>query len=212
MFPSATEILLAVGYVGLFLLIFAETGLLIGLVLPGGETLVFAAGFLSSVGDFNLVIVMVVIFCAAVLADSTEYFLGKKYGIKIFHKDQSLFFDKRYLEEAKAFYEKYGGKAILMGRFIPFIRTLVPFFAGVGDMRYSFFAAWNIMGAFLWTIVISLLGYFLGRSIPDASQYVLWIVLGIAAISLLSPLITLAQNKDRRRGLIAFIKERTRRS
>jgi len=208
---NAAAFLLTVGYLGLFSLIFAETGFLIGIIIPGGETLVFTAGFLSSLGYFNIFIVIAVIFCAAALADSAEYAVGKKYGTRVFDEKRSLFFDKKYVEEAERFYEKHGGKTIVLARFIPFVRTLAPLFAGVGTMRYSLFLAYNVTGAFLWAAGVSLLGYFLGKAIPNADQYALWIVIAIAVVSLLSPLTALAHSRERRRRLVAFIKERLER-
>ena len=145
---NATAFLLAAGYLGLFFLIFIETGLVIGLIVPGGETLAFAAGLLSSLGDFNLFVVIAIIFCAAVLADSAEYALGRKYGTKVFSEKRSLFFDEAYVKEAEDFYQKHGGKTILIARFVPFVRTLAPLFAGIGKMRYSLFVTYNVIGAF----------------------------------------------------------------
>ncbi len=205
---NATAFLLAGGYLGLFGLIFIETGLVIGLVVPGGETLAFAAGLLSSLGDLNLFAVIAIIFCAAVLADSAEYALGKKYGAKIFTEKRSLFFDEAYVKEAEDFYRKHGGKTILIARFVPFVRTLAPLFAGIGKMRYSLFVTYNVIGALFWAVSITLLGYFLGKAIPNASQYALWIVAAIAAVSLIPALTALLRSKERRRRLITFIKER----
>ncbi len=207
---NATTILLTAGYFGLFGLVFMETGLLIGLILPG-ETLVFTAGFLSSSGTFNIWIIIAVVFCAAVLADSAEYALGKKYGVKVFDGRNSLFFDKQYIDEAGAFYKKHGGKTILLARFMPFIRTLAPLFAGIGNMRYSTFLMYNIIGALFWAMGISFLGYFLGSIIPNADQYALWLVMGIAAVSLVPPLAALLRSEDRRKRLATFIGERVRR-
>lgn len=206
-FLNATTLLFAAGYVGLFALVFMETGLLIGLILPG-ETLVFTAGFLSSAGNFNIFAVIGIVFCAAVLADSTEYFLGNKYGMKVFDRDKSLFFDKEYVSQAEDFYKKHGGKTVLLARFIPFVRTLAPLFAGIGKMRYSLFIAYNVVGAFAWATCISMLGYFLGKAVPNADQYALWFVLGIALVSLVPPAVALFQSKSRRQRLMGFLKER----
>ncbi len=203
---NAAALLLTVGYIGLFALVFAETGLLIGLILPG-ETLVFTAGFLSSLGDFNIIVVMIVIFCAAVLADSAEYAFGKKYGVKIFDRRRSVLFDEKYVSEAEDFYKKYGGATIVISRFLPFIRTLAPLFAGVGNMRYPTFVIYNVAGALAWSTSISLTGYFLGQIIPNADQYAAWFVLGIAVFSLMSPLLSLLQSKSRRQKFTAFLTE-----
>jgi membrane-associated protein len=206
-FFNATTLLLTAGYVGLFAFVFMETGLLIGLILPG-ETLVFTAGFLSSVGDFNIFAVIGIVFCAAVLADSTEYFLGKKYGMKVFDREKSLFFDKEYVNQAEDFYKKHGGKTIFLARFIPFVRTLAPLFAGIGNMRYSLFITYNVVGAFIWATCISLLGYFFGKIVPNADQYALWLVLGVALISLVPPAAAFFQSKSRRQRVMVFLRER----
>ncbi len=204
---NTTAILLTAGYLGLFVLVFAETGFLIGLILPG-ETLVFTAGFLSSLGDFNIFIVIVIVFFAAVLADSTEYSLGKKYGVKVFNKKYSLFFDEKYVQEAEDFYKKHGGQTIFLARFLPFIRTLAPLFAGIGNMRYSSFVVYNVAGALAWSVSISSLGYFLGKIIPNPDPYAFWFVVGIAATSLMSPLLAFLQSKSRRQRLWTFLRER----
>lgn len=204
---NTTALLLAAGYVGLFALVFAETGLLIGLVLPG-ETLVFTAGYLSSLGDFNIFIVVAVVFCAAVLTDSAEYGFGKKYGVQVFDKKGSLFFDKEYVGEAEDFYKRHGGQTIFLARFLPFIRTLAPLFAGIGNMRYSSFVVYNVSGAFAWAVGISSLGYFLGKALPNPDPYAVWLVAGIAIVSLMSPLLSFLQSKSRRQRLWTFLRER----
>jgi membrane-associated protein len=204
---NTTAFLFTAGYLGLFALVFAETGLLIGLILPG-ETLVFTAGFLSSLGYFNIFVVMAIVFCAAVLADSAEYGFGKKYGAKVFDKRNSLFFDKEYVDEAESFYKKHGGQTIFLSRFLPFIRTLAPLFAGIGNMRYSSFVTYNVTGALAWSVSISSLGYFLGKILPNPDQYAVWLVVGIAVILLMSPLLALLQSKRRRQRLWTFLGER----
>lgn len=204
---NITAFLLTAGYFGLFLGIFVETGFLIGVIVPGGESLVFTAGFLSSLGYFDIWIVMLIVFAAAVLADSLEYSFGRKYGPRIFTKGDSIFFDKEYILAAEAFYERHGGKTIIIARFLPFIRTLAPAFAGVGKMKYSYFVLYNIIGALLWSASVSLLGYYLGKVIPGADQYALYIVLAIATLSLLSPLLAVARNKRAKARISKFVKD-----
>jgi len=179
--------LLVAGYLGLFAGVFVETGLLIGLIVPGGETLVFTAGFLSSIGYFNIWAVVAVTLAAAVLADSVEYAFGRKYGPKIFDKPDSRFFKKEYVGETKRFFERHGGKTIILARFVPFVRTLAPAFAGVGEMPYASFLGYNLVGGLVWSAGIALLGYFLGSIFPGAEQYAILVIGLIALVSLASP-------------------------
>jgi membrane-associated protein len=204
---NASDFLRTAGYFGLFIIIFAETGLLIGLVLPG-ESLLFTAGFLSSLGFFNIWVVVPVAFIAAALADSVGYTLGKKYGRKIFYKHHSLFFDQTYIAKAEEFYERHGGKTLIAARFLPFIRTLAPIFAGIGGMHYKEFLKYNVAGAFLWTLVISLLAYFLGETIPNADRYILLIAIGIVLVFMLPTVIAILRNKGSRAKIKTFFKER----
>ena len=188
------ELVKTLGYVGLTSLIFTETGLLIGLLLPG-DSVLFSAGFLASMEYLHLLPLFLLTFCAAVLGDSVGYALGKKYGPKIFVKEKSLFFDKQHIERAQRFYTKHGGKTVILARFIPIIRTLAPVLAGVGAMRYKTFLAYNIVGGFLWTTSVLGLGYFLGKTIPNADKYVLPIVAGIIFVSLIPPAISFIKQK-----------------
>lgn len=172
------------GYLGLFVMIFAETGLLIGLILPG-ETLVFTAGFFSSLGYFNIWSVMALTFVAAVLADSTEYSVGKKYGILVFEKSHTRFINKEQIKQAENFYQRYGGKAIVIARFLPLVRTVAPLMAGIGKMHYKTFVVYNLMGGLIWAVAISLLGYYLGQIIPHAQSYIIFIItlaVGVTAV------------------------------
>lgn len=204
---NATIFLLAFGYLGLFAGIFVETGLLIGLILPGGDTLLFTAGFLSSIGDLNIWAVISLSFLAAILADTVEYVVGKKYGPKVFQKKDSLFFDKVYVEKAQDFYKRYGNKTILIARFIPFVRTLAPAFAGVGKMKYSLFVTYNVLGAALWAVVVGGLGYGLGKVIPDATHYPWIVIAAMGILSLTVPVVTLTRNKKARARIVAFFKK-----
>lgn len=177
------QALIAGGYTILFLGVFLETGFLIGLILPGGETLVFIAGFLSSFGYLNVWAVGLVTFIAAVAADSAEYAFGRAYGPKMFDREDARFFKREYLWKTQEFFSRYGAKTIVIARFIPFVRTLAPAAAGMGGMRYSAFAAYNVIGAFFWGVGMTLLGYFLGAVIPNADQYTWIVVAGVAVVS-----------------------------
>jgi len=186
----------AAGYLGLAAIIFAESGLFIGFFLPG-DSLLFTAGFLASRGFLNIYLLIALTFVAAVLGDSTGYWFGKKTGPKIFSKDDSIFFHKDHIAKAEDFFKKYGAKTIILARFIPIVRTFAPILAGVGKMPYPTFFLYNLIGGGLWTIGVSLLGYFLGQLVPNIDKYLLPI---IAAIIIISVLPNIFQILKRRRS------------
>ncbi len=182
------------GYLGVFFVVFAESGLLIGFFLPG-DSLLFTAGLLAAEGFFNLPILVAISFVAAVLGDSVGYVFGKKMGPKIFNREKSLLFDKDHLIKAEKFYEKYGGKTVVLARFMPFIRTFAPIVAGIGRMRYSSFLIFNLLGGFLWAVGLPLLGFLLGKSIPDIDKYLLPIIALIVILSVAPPVWHLYREK-----------------
>ncbi len=173
-----------VGYVGIFLIIFAETGLLIGFFLPG-DSLLFTAGFLASQDILNIWILVPVCVIAAIVGDATGYSLGKRYGRGYFTKPESRLFKPRNLLLAEEFFEKHGGRAIILARFIPFARTFVPLIAGISHMPYRQFASFNIIGALLWGAGVTLLGFFLGNAIPSVDHYLLPVIALILFISVI---------------------------
>ena len=173
-----------VGYIGVFGMIFAETGLLVGFFFPG-DTLLFAAGILASKGIFNIVILLTGASIMAILGDTTGYMIGKKIGPKIFVREDSLFFKQAYVARAQHFFQKHGRKTIFLSRYIPIVRTFAPVVAGVGEMPYHTFLLFNIAGGIVWCFSIGLAGYFLGARIPNIDQYVLPIVVGIFVLSFL---------------------------
>ena len=185
----------AVGYLGLFGIVFAESGLFIGFFLPG-DSLLFTAGFLASQGFLDILILLPVCFVAAVFGDNFGYIFGKKIGPAFFNKEKSLLFHKEYLTKASEFYEKHGAKTIVLARFLPVVRTFAPILAGVGNMRYQTFLFYNFIGALLWAVGITLLGYYLGRAMPDAEKYILQIVLAIVAISSLPSIYHIIKNRE----------------
>ena len=174
----------AVGYVGIFVTVFAESGLFFGFFLPG-DSLLFTAGLLASQGFLNIALLLFVTLVAAILGDNVGYAFGHHIGPRIFTKEDSLFFHKKYVKKAEAFFEKYGSKTLILARFMPGVRTFVPIVAGVGNMRYKTFLLYNIIGGVLWTFVVTLLGYFLGKVIPNVDRYLLPIVVGIIIVSIL---------------------------
>lgn len=188
------------GYLGLFGIVFAESGLLLGFFLPG-DSLLFTAGFLASQGFLNIWILVFVTFSAAILGDNFGYAFGRKFGPKVFYKESSFLFHRDHLERAKVFYEKYGGKTIVLARFLPVIRTFVPILAGVGNMEYKKFVFFNILGAGFWAIGFSWLGYYFGNTIPNADQYIFPVVLAVIFVSSLPTithfLVHLIKNKNR---------------
>ena len=175
----------AVGYLGVFTIVFLESGLLIGFFFPG-DSLLFTAGFLASGGFFDIKILIAGCFVAAIAGDSIGYLIGAKLGPKIFTKTSSIFFHKKHLERAQSFYDKHGGKTIILARFIPVIRAFAPVVAGVGKIDYKRFVFFNFFGAVLWAIGVTLAGYYLGSLIPDVDKYLLPIV-GLIVIASVLP-------------------------
>ncbi len=153
-------------YFGLFFIIFAETGLAIGFFLPG-DSLLVVAGLFAAAGKLNLWIMLITLFIAAVVGDAVGYYSGKKMGKAIFSRPKSKLFNPKHLVKAHAFYEKYGGKTIIIARFVPIVRTFAPIVAGAADMSYKNFLIYNIFGGFLWVTSMLLAGYFLGGLVEN---------------------------------------------
>lgn len=195
---DAVTIIKTVGYLGLFGIIFAESGLFIGFFLPG-DSLLFTAGFLASQGYGSVVGVAGICFAAAVLGDSFGYWFGKRAGPRIFTRNDGLFFKKAHAERIRAFYSRHGGKALILARFTPVIRTFAPIFAGVGAMPYGVFLSYNIIGGLLWAGGLVGLGFMLGSVIPGIDGYLLPIIAGIIIVSLLPSVITMARERRGRR-------------
>ncbi len=175
-----TELIKQVGYIGIFAIVFAESGLLIGFFLPG-DSLLFTAGFLASQmfqGQpiLNVGLLYIICLIAAISGDSTGYYIGRKTGKRIFNKEDSLLFNKSHILKAEEFYEKHGGKTIVLARFMPVIRTFAPIVAGAGNMKYGSFVFYNVVGGFIWVTSMVWGGYFLGRVIPDVDKYLLPII------------------------------------
>lgn len=179
---SPTEIISTVGLLGVILVIFAETGLFFGFFFPG-DSLLFTAGFFASQGHISFVGLLMFAFVAAIIGDTVGYAFGKKVGPVLFKKEDSIFFNKKHIIRAQEFYEKNGKKTIILARFIPVIRTFAPIVAGIGNMKYSTFISFNIIGGFLWTWSMLWLGYGLGSVIPNPDRYVIPVILVIVIIS-----------------------------
>lgn len=202
-----SELIRTVGYLGVFLIVFLESGLMIGFFFPG-DSLLFTAGFLASQGILDIKILITGCFIAAVAGDSIGYLIGKKYGRKLFQKENSIWFHKNHLVRAQNFYEKHGGKTIILARFIPVIRAFAPVVAGIGLMRYKRFVIFNLVGAVLWAIFVPLLGFYLGNIIPDIDRYLLPIVALIIIASVLPALHHALVDAEIRASILNKIKRR----
>jgi len=172
------------GTIGVIFIIFAESGLFFGFFLPG-DSLLFTAGLLASQGYFALWPLLIGSAIAAIFGDSVGYAFGRKVGPRLFYREDSRFFKKAYLERTRVFYEKYGKKTIILARFIPIVRTFAPILAGVGEMRYRTFLLFNVIGGLGWSVGLLMLGYVLGKTIPNIDRYILPIIFLIIILSMI---------------------------
>lgn len=170
-------------YLLLFTIIFLETGLVVTPFLPG-DSLLFAVGTFTAIGALDFWFVTILLIMAAVLGDTMNYMIGKIVGPKVFYKENSRFFKKKYLDDTQRFYEKYGTKTIILARFVPIIRTFAPFVAGIGRMKYRVFIFYNILGGVLWVLLCVSAGYFLGN-IPVVKENFSIAILFIIFVSIL---------------------------
>lgn len=180
-------------YLILFLVVFCETGIIIVSFLPG-DSLLFIIGALSAGGALNLIVSIIILSLAAILGDTVNYQIGKYIGPKIFNKESSKLFNKNHLIEAHDFYEEYGGKTIILARFIPIIRAFAPFVAGIGLMPYKKFLSYNIIGGVAWVLIFTLIGYFFGN-LPIVKDNFSLLVIAIVVISGLPIVIQLIMKK-----------------
>src|SRR3989338_10603529 len=171
-------------YLCIALIIFSESGLLIGIFFPG-DSLLFAAGLLSAAGFLSPLPLIIVVVVAAIVGASVGYWFGANVGVNFFKRKDSLFFKQEYLKRTERFFQTYGGRAVILARFVPIVRTLAPVLAGIGSMTYKTFLSYNILGGVLWGVGMTSLGYFLGSLIPDSEGYILPTSLVIFIISFL---------------------------
>ena len=186
------ELVKSIGYFGIWAIIFAESGLLIGFFLPG-DSLLFTAGFVASQNLLNIWILIIGAFICAVLGDNVGYITGHRFGRKLFQKEDSWFFHKKHVVKTQKFYEKHGKKTLVLARFVPIVRTFAPIVAGLGAMNYQTFMFYNLIGGFLWTSGMTMLGFFLGQRFPaeQVDKYLLPIIGGIIVISLVPSILHL---------------------
>jgi membrane-associated protein len=178
------QIIQTVGYIGLFAIVFAESGLFFGFFLPG-DSLLLTAGLLASQGKLEIAALLIILPIAAILGDNVGYWFGKKTGSHIFNRDESLLFRRKNLLAAQAFYDRHGGKTIILARFMPFIRTFAPIVAGAVEMPFRRFFTFNVIGGLLWGVGVTLAGYYLGQVIPDIDRYFLVVVGAVIVVSAL---------------------------
>ena len=195
-----------VGIIGVFAIVFAESGLLIGFFLPG-DSLLFTAGFLASQGVFSLPVLLIGCAVCAIVGDSVGYAFGRRVGRRLFLREDSKIFKKKHLMAAEAFYEKHGGKAIVLARFIPIVRTFAPIVAGIGEMEYRRFVTFNILGGLLWAVGVTIAGYFLGSVIPDVDKYLLPILAVIIFVSVLPTAIHIWRDEEMREGILNMVRK-----
>ncbi|RJQ78253.1 MAG: DedA family protein [Desulfobacteraceae bacterium] len=188
----------------LFIIIFCETGLVVTPILPG-DSLLFAVGALAARENSPLQIgwCMALLFVAAVIGDAVNYSIGLKMGPKVFAKEQSLLWNKKHLLKAQAFYEKYGGKTIVLARFVPIVRTFAPFVAGIGRMGYTRFAVFNITGALAWIVGFLLLGYWFGN-LAFVKRNFQYVILAIIIVSVLPAVFEYLKERQSRRQPVAL--------
>lgn len=177
----------------LFIIVFAETGLVVTPFLPG-DSLLFAAGTIASLGSLNIGVLLLLLAFAAIAGDTVNYWIGHFFGKKIVDNPRITFINQEHIDKTQAFYKKYGGKTIILARFVPIIRTFAPFVAGVGTMDYDTFVAYNVIGGVLWVGVFTLLGYFFG-TIPFIQENFHYAVLVIITLSLVPMMYEYIQHK-----------------
>jgi membrane-associated protein len=185
------------GYIILFIIIFSETGLLIGFFLPG-DSLLVTAGVLAAAGKLDIALLNLLLIPAAIIGDAVGYTIGYRSGKRLLNRPDSRFFKKAHIEKTQEFYAKHGGKTIVLARFIPVIRTFAPVVAGLGRMPYRQFASFNVVGGVLWIGSTTLLGYALGNSIPNIGSYLHYVIAVVIFISLLPVAIEFLRARKRR--------------
>jgi membrane-associated protein len=178
------EAIQVISYPGIFAIILAESGLFFAIYLPGGS-LLFTAGLLASQGILSIWILLATVITAAVLGDTIGYWFGAWVGPALYRRKNSRFLKQEHLQQTRLFFEEHGAKTVLLARFVPIVRTFAPILAGVGNMNYSTFLFYNVLGALLWGGGFTLAGYFLGEAIPDIEHSLEYIVLAIVAVTML---------------------------
>jgi membrane-associated protein len=184
------------GMLMLIAIVFAETGLLVGFFLPG-DSLLVTAGVFAAAGHLDITTLLTALTAAAIVGDQLGYWIGLRTGPKIFRREDSLFFKRAHLIRARNFYEKHGGKTIILARFMPIIRTFAPVVAGVGEMEYRRFVTFNVVGGFGWVWSMCLLGFGLGNAVPDIDRHIHLVIVVVVFLSILPGIVEYVRSRGR---------------
>jgi membrane-associated protein len=193
---NVPELIRLGGLIGLVLVVFAETGLMVGFFLPG-DSLLVTAGLFAAKGDLDIVWLNLALIAAAILGDATGYWIGYKTGKALYSRPNSFFFRREHLIKTHEFYERHGGKTIVIARFMPILRTFAPVVAGAAEMTYRRFAIYNVAGGIGWVMSMTLTGYFLGRAVPDLDKHLHLVVATVIFLSLLPAIVAWLREKYR---------------
>ncbi len=191
---NVPELIRLVGLYGLIFIVFAETGLMVGFFLPG-DSLLVTAGLFAARGDLNIATLLPCLFVAAVVGNGTGYYIGHKAGQALYRRPNSLLFRREHLLRTHQFYERHGGKTIILAQFMPIVRTFAPVVAGAADMSYRRFATFNLVGAVLWIPSMCLTGYFLGLAVPSLEKRIHLVVAAVIFLSLLPAILGWLRSK-----------------
>jgi len=192
------------GYVGLTLIIFAETGLLVGFFLPG-DSLLVTAGILASQGNFNVFLLGVLLSTASILGNAVGYYIGRAGGTRLFRQEESRLFKPRYLRQAHEFYEHHGGKAVILARFMPIVRTFVPVVAGAAEMDYRKYTLYNVVGGLAWIWGMLFTGDFLNRYIPGVEEHTGTVIIIVVVLSFLPGVIGWLRSRQSAKAIDAGV-------
>ncbi len=185
------------GLVVLVAIVYTETGLLVGFFLPG-DSLLITAGLVAAAGGLNIWWLNGLLMVAAIAGDSTGYAIGARLGPRLFTREKSLLFNPRHVERTRRFYARHGAKTIVIARFVPIVRTFAPVVAGVGQMQYRRFLAYNVAGGVGWVLSMTWAGYLLGRAIPNIHEYMFWVVLVVIVLSVIPIGVEILKERRRR--------------
>jgi membrane-associated protein len=189
------SLIMTYGVIGITTIVFLESGVFFGFFFPG-DSLLFTAGFLASQGFLSVWVLYPALLAAAILGDSVGYYTGHRFGRKLFNRPKSFFFNPEHIVRTEAFFTKHGPMALVLARFTPIVRTFTPIFAGIGSMPYRTFIVYNVTGAFLWVTSLLLGGYFLGTLVPQAKDYIHYILVIIIVASFVPPVLSYLKEKN----------------
>jgi membrane-associated protein len=196
---NVPELIRIGGLLGLVLIVFAETGLMVGFFLPG-DSLLVTAGLFAAKGDLDIVWLNLAVIAAAIVGDATGYWIGSRAGKTLYNRPNSFLFRREHLIKTHEFYERHGGKTIVIARFIPIVRTFAPVVAGAANMTYRRFAGYNVIGGALWVLSMTITGYWLGRVVPNIDRNIHLVVAVVILLSLLPGIISVVRARMQPQG------------